>query len=141
VTRRRSPIDALARQWKARNAAALVRLEADYRAGRALAYPGRITFALDFQSLDGPSVDRACLAEEPAVDQWEAGEAAPTWEQLVALAGLTGYPVPFFTRGPLSPAGPGWLCGDDGCETVPAADPVEPFRPPPPLATLRRIRP
>ena len=34
----------------------------------------------------GPEVDAACLAEEPAVDRWEAGIEYPSWEQTVALA-------------------------------------------------------
>lgn len=34
----------------------------------------------------GPKVDAACLAEEPAVDRWEAGVEYPSWEQTVALA-------------------------------------------------------
>jgi hypothetical protein len=136
VSRRRGYIDAAAGQAKLRDAALLIRLEADYRAGRAVAYPGRITFALDYHGLEGPSVDAACLAEEPAVDQWEAGEGAPTWEQLVALAELTGYPVPFFTKGPLPLAGPGWLCGDSGCEQVSSGPRIEPYRPSPPLARV-----
>lgn len=65
-----------------------------WAAGRVV--PHRITLALDIHSLYGPEVDQACGAEEPAVDEWEEGVRYPTWEQLQALAELTGYPVEFF---------------------------------------------
>lgn len=52
--------------------------------------PFVITTCLDAKGLYGPEVDIACLAEEPAVDLWEAGKLYPTWEQLQALAQLTG---------------------------------------------------
>lgn len=110
------------------DAKALARLEADYRAGRALAYPSRITFALDSHDLYGPEVDIACLAVEPAVDQWEAGEAAPTWEQLVALSELTGCAPAFFTRD-LPELGPVFVCGEVTAEVVQPRPRVEPFRP------------
>jgi hypothetical protein len=58
--------------------------------------PWLITMALDMQGLDGPEVDIACGVEEPAVDMWEAGELYPTWEQLLALADLTGMYVWWF---------------------------------------------
>jgi transcriptional regulator with XRE-family HTH domain len=61
-------------------------------------YPHRITQALNSRKLDGPEVDRACGVEEPAVDEWEMGIRYPTWQQLLALAKLTDYPVGFFTR-------------------------------------------
>jgi hypothetical protein len=66
-----------------------------WRAG--LVCPARITAALNLAGLYGPDVDRQCLAEEPEVDQWEAGERYPTWEQLRALADLTGKPPRWFT--------------------------------------------
>lgn len=66
-----------------------------WAAGRVV--PHRITLALDIGQHCGPEVDRACGAEEPAVDQWEEGVRYPTWEQLLLLAELTGYPVGFFT--------------------------------------------
>jgi hypothetical protein len=53
--------------------------------------------ALDLRSLHGPEVDTACKAVEPEVDQWEAGERYPTWEQLRALADLTGFTPRWFT--------------------------------------------
>jgi transcriptional regulator with XRE-family HTH domain len=80
----------------------LVREQADdeacrrWRAGGVV--PEAITLALDARGLYGPEVDRACLVEEPAVDLWEAGKAYPTWEQLCALAALTGKPPGFFVR-------------------------------------------
>lgn len=61
-------------------------------------YPHRITQALDIRNLDGPEVDHACGAEEPAVDEWEQGVRYPTWEQLLKLARLTGFDPWFFTR-------------------------------------------
>lgn len=71
------------------------RLKRDWAAG--LLVPHRITLALDLAKLDGPEVDRACGAEEPAVDMWEAGTLYPTWDQLLALADLCGVPAGFFT--------------------------------------------
>lgn len=59
----------------------------EWAAGKVIPY--RITAALDSHELYGPEVDRACGAEEPAVDMWEAGTLYPTWEQLCALAKLT----------------------------------------------------
>lgn len=119
-----------------RHARDLVRLEADYRAGRAHAWPDRITAALDAQDLYGPEVDVACLAVEPAVDQWEAGEAAPTWEQLVALSELAGCTVEFFTESARPELGPVILCGPSGCEVVGPRVPVPPYRPPAPVVGL-----
>ena len=86
--------------------------EADAAAHQAwelgAAVPHRITIALDLCQLYGPEVDLACGAREPAVDQWEEGSRYPTWEQLVALAELTGFPVGFFTPKPdeIHPLGP-----------------------------------
>jgi hypothetical protein len=139
VKTRRTYMDArvvAARQAAARETA---RLEAEYRAGRVMPHPDRITAALDLRCLDGPEVDRACLAEEPAVDQWEAGEACPTWEQLVALADLTGFrPAWFVQPGPALGDGPGWLCGTDGCTPLEARPVVPPYRLPAPVVPLRR---
>jgi hypothetical protein len=67
-----------------------------WAAGRAK--PWRITSALDIRGLYGPEVDEACGVKEPTVDKWEAGEVYPTWEQLLALATLTGFPIGYFTR-------------------------------------------
>lgn len=60
--------------------------------------PRAITAALDMRALYGPEVDRACGVEEPAVDEWQAGQRYPSWEQLEALARLTEFLVEFFTR-------------------------------------------
>lgn len=111
-------------------------LELDYRAGRERAQPTRITHALDSLALYGPEVDRACLAEEPAVDRWEAGEAAPSWEQLLALVELTGYPVEFFLRPFPDTFGAATMCGSGGCHVVEPPPVVEPYRPPAPLVRL-----
>lgn len=71
---------------------------AQRRAAHGLAYehwstgalaPYRITRALDAAELYGPEVDIACGAQEPAVDEWEAGTRYPWFEQLLALAALT----------------------------------------------------
>ncbi len=87
------------RQWDRQRSARLKaetreKAHADWRLGRLRPY--RITMALDSRALEGPEVDRACKVEEPAVDQWEAGERYPTFEQLEALAELTAYPLNFF---------------------------------------------
>lgn len=75
----------------------------DERIGRELWAAGKldpalITFALDAKGLYGPEVDRMCLAEEPDVDLWEEGKRYPTWEQVCALARLTGVTVRFLMR-------------------------------------------
>jgi transcriptional regulator with XRE-family HTH domain len=115
----------------------LVALERDYRAGQTPVFPGRITMALDLHGLQGPEVDRACLAEEPAVDQWEAGEAAPSWEQLVALAELTEMPVGFFFRELEQPAlSRSIVCGRGGCQVVEVPPAPEPYFPPAPVVRL-----
>lgn len=71
--------------------------ETAYRAWKlgALA-PWRITFALDSGGHEGPEIDVACGAVEPAVDEWEAGTRYPTFEQLELLAALTGYGLAWF---------------------------------------------
>lgn len=72
-----------------------------YRAwSQGLVAPYRITWALDICLLDGPGVDEACGVAEPAVDEWEAGIRYPAWEELCALADLTGFSVRFFIRTP-----------------------------------------
>lgn len=75
---------------------------------RGQVVPHRITIALG--DLEGPGVDKACGAKEPDVDLWETGEKYPTWEQLLALAELTGFDVRFFLMpegGELHALGPG----------------------------------
>lgn len=67
-----------------------------HAAGQVL--PWRITTALNSRGLYGPEVDAACGVEEPAVDLWEKGKLYPTWEQLRLLAGITGYPIGYFSR-------------------------------------------
>ncbi|HZN71229.1 MAG TPA: hypothetical protein VFC00_06045 [Micromonosporaceae bacterium] len=82
--------------------------------------PARITIALDFRGLEGPEVDIACGAEEPAVDLWECGVEVPTAEQVRLLADLTGFPIVSFYL----PVEPGpvidgmWICwaGRRGCQ-------------------------
>lgn len=61
-----------------------------------LVVPAHITIALDAAGLYGPEVDVACGVVEPAVDMWEAGRLYPTWEQIVALAQLTGKTSAYF---------------------------------------------
>lgn len=79
---------------------------AQRRAAHDLAYeqwatgalaPYRITRALDAAELYGPDVDIACGAQEPAVDEWEAGTRYPSFEQLLALAALTHQSPDSFT--------------------------------------------
>lgn len=74
-----------------------------WRAGELQPY--LITLALDAMGLHGPEVDRACGAEEPAVDLWEAGKLYPTWRQVLLLAKLTGKSPRFLCtrREPLRP--------------------------------------
>lgn len=83
--------------------------------------PARITIALDAGGHEGPEVDVACGAVEPAVDLWECGVEQPTTEQVRLLAALTGFPVAFFYR-PVDPGpqvGPIRLCGPSGCRLLP----------------------
>jgi hypothetical protein len=77
-------------------------------------HPSRITAALDNAELWGPEVDVALGGVEPMVDEWEAGVRAPTPEQVVRLAALTGMQVGWFYRGPVAPHGPGWICQRSG---------------------------
>lgn len=99
-----------ARHARRRNLAAIHR-EADdkvaYRKWAAgLMVPRRISFALDEHELYGPEVDIACKAQEPDVDRWEAGELYPTWEQVLALAELTGTTPRFFMESGWEPEPP-----------------------------------
>ncbi len=79
-----------------------------------LVSPRAITAALDMRALYGPEVDEACGVQEPAVDQWEAGQLYPSWEQLEALSRLTGLPVRFFTRAHDCEITGGLLCQRSG---------------------------
>lgn len=72
----------------------LAKARADWAAGRVV--PWLITIALDGKRLYGPEVDQACGVEEPGVDMWEAGTLYPSFEQLCALAKLTGNAPGFF---------------------------------------------
>lgn len=87
--------------------------------------PRAITAALDMRELYGPEVDRACGVEEPAVDQWEAGQLYPSWEQLEALSKLSGFPAQFFTRAFGGEIGGGFICQRSGrgrgCHPIAAA--------------------
>lgn len=86
-----------------------------YEAWRdGLLSPRAITAALDMRQLYGPEVDRACGVQEPAVDQWEAGQLYPSWEQVEALSRLTGFPVRFFTRAHDGEISGGFLCQRSG---------------------------
>lgn len=89
-----------------------------------LVSPRAITAALDMRALYGPEVDEACGVQEPAVDQWEAGQLYPSWEQLDALARLTGFPVRFFTRDHIGEITGGFMCQRSGrgkgCRTLSA---------------------
>ena len=78
--------------------------------------PARITIALNLGGHEGPEVDVACGAVEPAVDLWEAGREIPTTEQVKLLGKLTGFHPSWFYR-PMEPGplvGPIWLCSSRG---------------------------
>lgn len=81
------------------------------RGGRP--YPERITQALDLKLLQGPEVDIACGAVEPAVDRWETGEEVPTERQLELLAALTEMPLGFFFNPPTVRIDHGIACSID----------------------------
>lgn len=51
---------------------------------------GRLFSSTPFE---GPWVDEACGAHEPAVDRWEQGLLYPTWDQLCRLSALTQTPL------------------------------------------------
>lgn len=76
--------------------------------------PWVITMALDSVGAEGPWVDEALGTAEPAVDEWEAGIRYPTWEQLLALAELTGLLPNWFTAEHTLPDGGGWICQRSG---------------------------
>ena len=84
--------------------------------------PYNLTRYLNAGGHYGPEVDVACLAEEPAVDEWEAGTRYPTWEQLLALAELVGVePAALFaarTQDDGRLAGVVFLCGSGGCDVA-----------------------
>lgn len=65
-----------------------------------LMVPWCITVALDALSLYGPEVDVQCNAHEPEVDLWEEGRLYPRWDQVEALAVLTGKSPGFFMDEP-----------------------------------------
>jgi hypothetical protein len=88
----------------------------DYYAGKTPT-PARITTALDLSDLYGPEVDHALGGEEPMVDEWESGVRVPSFAQVQALAGLTGFPVRFFYLPP-PPLFEGWLCDSAGCVSL-----------------------
>jgi transcriptional regulator with XRE-family HTH domain len=101
------------------------RAHEEWKRGRVR--PFRITMALDMRGLHGPEVDEACGVKEPTVDKWEAGEVYPTWEQLNALARLTGFPVSFFTRRGEPVEGPVFMCGRGGLKVYEPEDKVLEF--------------
>lgn len=108
------------RQMAINRVTARVDAAADRREAAA-GYPGktptpeRITMALNFCGLYGPEVDAALGGEEPMVDEWESGERVPSFQQVQALAQMTGYTVRFFYQPPPPPLGNGWICGSSGC--------------------------
>lgn len=79
-------------------ALALPDLDTRERWRRGYIAPWRITTALDQGGFEGPDVDIACGAVEPAVDRWEAGTEYPSYEQLHLLAKLTGRPPAWFVQ-------------------------------------------
>lgn len=75
--------------------------------------PWRITAALG--DAEGPEVDIACGAVEPAVDRWETGEETPTDAQVDLLAAFTGYaPAWFYRPAPKDLATNAFVCVTDG---------------------------
>lgn len=115
-----------AREQQLRYARALTRQQEERMLRRQRPVPARITLALDVGGHEGPQVDTACGAAEPAVDLWECGVEVPTPEQLRLLAALTGYPVGYFflpiATGPLFERM--FICGPRGC-TSPEPDYVD----------------
>lgn len=103
-----------------RYARALTRQQKERMLREQRPVPARITLALDAGGHEGPQVDTACGATEPAVDLWECGVEVPTPDQIRLLATLTGFPVGFFFL-PIA-AGPildGMvICGPRGCTRV-----------------------
>lgn len=78
--------------------------------------PATITLALDAEGMYGPEVDEQLGGTEPMVDEWETGDRYPTWEQLVALSDLTGYPLGFFFRPTPDVQLLGFTCRVGGCD-------------------------
>lgn len=66
-----------------------------------LVIPAHITMVLDALGLFGPEVDESCGAKEPDVAEWEAGRLYPSFEQICALAELTGKSPRYF-MGPIT---------------------------------------
>lgn len=60
----------------------------------------------------------ACGVLEPAVDEWEVGTRRPTWQQLEALAELTGATVRYFCEAAPVALAPGFLYGPRRCEVL-----------------------
>lgn len=89
---------AAANKERIRNEQAMAKARADWTAGRVV--PWLITIALDAKRLYGPEVDEACGVAEPGVDMWEEGTLYPTFEQLCALAKLTGKAPGYFMNRP-----------------------------------------
>lgn len=89
---------AAANKERIRDEAAMAKARADWAAGRVV--PWLITIALDAKRLYGPEVDEACGVAEPGVDMWEEGTLYPTFEQLCALAKLTGKTPGYFMNRP-----------------------------------------
>lgn len=91
--------------------------------------PHTITQLLNANGLYGPEVDVACLAEEPAVDEWEAGTRYPTWEQVLALAELVevqpAYLFKLVTQDDHRLTSPVFMCGGPGGLQVITEDGVE----------------
>jgi hypothetical protein len=77
---------------------ALEKARADWAAGHVV--PWLITISLDAKHLYGPEVDEQCGVPEPGVDMWEAGTLYPSFEQLCALAKLTGKTPGYFMARP-----------------------------------------
>ncbi len=101
VRRAGGPTEAMRRALTIKNrtayftARSVERARVEYKAGRLVPY--RITQALDLAHLEGPDVDVQLGGVEPMVDEWEAGTRYPTWDQVLALAKLTGFGPAYFT--------------------------------------------
>jgi hypothetical protein len=91
--------DITAKRKKAFNQAKAARarwdaeLEDGWRRGKVRPY--LITRALDLANLHGPDVDAMVGAEEPDVDNWEAGTLYPSLQQLRLLSEVSGFPPSF----------------------------------------------
>jgi len=93
-------------------------LEQLWAAGQLV--PHRITMALDMNGLQGPEVDRLCEAEEPEVDEWEAGLRYPRLVQVRALADLCDvHPLWFFRQYDQDRGRePAFMCSPRKCEVI-----------------------